>query len=133
MPQLLTQFSMHILHAGGHCPTMEWIVLDGSLNARQIDNLATILSEDGMSVLISTLLLTGTLKLADKKSIYLPSTIKLVVETDEFLGADIPSVHMTAKDISWESMVDRWLHTSGAKLVSSHEELLKLLFHKLVK
>ena len=83
--------------------------------------------------LISTLLLTGTLKLADKKSIYLPSTIKLVVETDEFLGADIPSVHMTAKDISWESMVDRWLHTSGAKLVSSHEELLKLLFHKLVK
>ena len=45
---------------------------------------------------------------------------------------DIPSVHMTAKDISWESMVDRWLHTSGAKLVSS-EELLKLLFHKLVK
>ena len=76
---------------------------------------------------------TGTLKLADKKSIYLPSTIKLVIETDEFLGVDIPSVHMTAKDISWESMVDRWLHTSGAKLVSSHEELLKLLFHKLVK
>ena len=49
MPQLLTQFSMHTLHAGGHRPTMEWIVLDGSLNARQIDNLATILSEDGMS------------------------------------------------------------------------------------
>ena len=76
---------------------------------------------------------TGTLKLADKKSIYLPSTIKLVVETDESLGVDMPSVHMTAKDISWESMVDRWLHTSGAKLVSCHEELLKLLFHKSVR
>ena len=53
MPQLLTQFSMHTLHAGGHRPTMEWIVLDGSLNARQIDNLATILSEDGMSTYCS--------------------------------------------------------------------------------
>lgn len=71
--------------------------------------------------------------MADKKSIYLPSTIKLVIETDQLFGADIPSVHMTAKDISWESMVDQWLHTSGAKPVTSHEKLLKLLFHKLVK
>ena len=44
---------MHTLHAGGHRPTMEWIVLDGSLNDRQIDNLATILSEDGVSVCLS--------------------------------------------------------------------------------
>ena len=56
-----------------------------------------------------------------------------MVETDESLGVDMPSVHMTAKDISWESMVDQWLHSSGGKLVSHHEELLKLLFHKLVK
>ena len=75
----------------------------------------------------------GTLKLADKKSIYLPSTIKVVIETDQSLGADIPTVHMTARDISWESMVDRWLQINGAKLVSCHEELLKLLFHKLVR
>ena len=39
---------------------------------------------------------------------------------------------MTSRDISWESMVDGWLHTSGAKLVTSYEEILKLLFHKLV-
>ena len=39
---------------------------------------------------------------------------------------------MTSRDISWESMVVGWLHTSGAKLVSSYEEILKLLFHKLV-
>jgi len=50
LPQLLTQFSMHTLHAGGHRPAMEWIVLDGTLNDRQIDNLLTLLSEDGMCV-----------------------------------------------------------------------------------
>ena len=38
---------------------------------------------------------------------------------------------MTSRNISWESMVDGWLR-SGAKLVTSYEEILKLLFHKLV-
>jgi len=74
----------------------------------------------------------GTLKLADKKSIYLPSTIWLVVETDQSHGADIPSIHMTATDIGWEAIVDQWLQSSGAGLVSDRHDKLKNLFFKLV-
>ena len=50
LPQLLTQFSIHTQHAGGHRPAMEWIVLDGSLTDRQVDNLTTLLSDDGTYV-----------------------------------------------------------------------------------
>jgi len=74
----------------------------------------------------------GTLKLADKKSIYLPSTIWLVIETDQSHGADISSVHMTAGDIGWEAIIDKWLHSSGAELVKGRHDKLKNLFVKLV-